>query len=87
MDLSSVRKDILEEALLLRKSVERVVRLALGANVAADGEGGVLAGNGAALLVNVSNVDLNRGVVLGLDDAVGGIALARNVKLDLKDKS
>lgn len=57
--LSSVRKDILEETVLLGKSVERVIRLGLGANVAADGVGGVLASNGAARLVNIGNVDLN----------------------------
>lgn len=39
----------------------------------------VLAGDSAAVLVNLGDGDLDGGVVLGLDDAVGGAALARNV--------
>jgi hypothetical protein len=32
--------------------------------------------------VNVSDVDLHRAVILGLDQAVGGAALARDVQID-----
>lgn len=39
----------------------------------------VLASDGTASLVDLGNVDLDRAVVLGLDDAVGGAALARDV--------
>lgn len=39
-----------------------------------------------AILIDLSDVDLDRGVVLGLDDSVGSRALSWNVKLDLKTK-
>lgn len=39
----------------------------------------VLALDGTAVLVNLGDGDLNRSVVLGLDDAVGGRALAGDV--------
>lgn len=41
----------------------------------------VLAGDGAAGLVNLGDRDLDGGVVLGLDDAVGGRALAGDVAI------
>ena len=39
----------------------------------------VLAGDLTAVLVNLSDGDLDGGVVLGLDDAVGGRALPGDV--------
>lgn len=45
----------------------------------------VLAGDGTARLVDLGNGDLDGGVVLGLDDAVGGRALAGDVAI--RDKS
>ena len=32
-----------------------------------------------AILINFTNGNLNRGVILGFDDAVGGAAFARDV--------
>jgi hypothetical protein len=63
--------DGLEEAVLLCEPVEAVVGLAHGANETADGVSLVVAGV-AAVLVNLANAQLNRGVVLGPDDASGG---------------
>jgi hypothetical protein len=39
----------------------------------------VLALDGTAVLVNLGDGELDGSVVLGLDDAVGGAALARDV--------
>lgn len=71
--------DVLEEAVPLREPVEGVVALADGSDEAAEGVDDVLAGDGAAVLVNLGDRDLDGGVVLGLDDAVGGAALAGDV--------
>lgn len=62
--------DRLEEAVLLCEPVQAVVRLAHGANEAAEGVDLVLAGV-AAVLVNLADGELDGGVVLGLDDASG----------------
>ena len=63
--------DGLEEAVLLCEPVEAVVGLTHGANETADGVGLVVDGV-AAVLVNLANAELDRGVVLGPDDASGG---------------
>jgi hypothetical protein len=42
----------------------------------------VLALDGTAVLVNLGDGDLDRAVILGLDDAVGGAALAGDVTGD-----
>ena len=70
--------DVLEETVALRKAVHAVVGLAHGAHEAAEGVGLVLAGV-AAVLVDLGDGELHRGVVLGLDDAVGCAALAWDV--------
>lgn len=69
---------VLEVTVTLGQAVERVIALAAGADEAAQSVGVVLAGV-AAVLVNLADGELNRGVVVGLDDAVGGAALARDV--------
>lgn len=43
----------------------------------------VLASDGTARLVNLGDGDLDGGVVLGLDDAVGGRALAGDVAVGM----
>ena len=53
------------------ESVKAVVGLAHGANEAGDGVDLVVPGV-AAVLVNLADAELDRGVVLGLDDASGG---------------
>lgn len=67
--------DALQEAITLCQSVEGVVALAHGADETAESVDLVLAGV-SAVLVDLSDGDLDGGVVLGLNDAVGGAALA-----------
>lgn len=62
--------DGLEEAVLLCEPVKAVVGLAHGANEAGDGVDLVVTGV-AAVLVNLADAQLDRGVVLGPDDASG----------------
>jgi len=69
--LSGSAPDALEEAVLLCKPVHAVVALAHGADETAEGVNLVVTGV-AAVLVNLANADLDRSVVLGLDDASGG---------------
>jgi hypothetical protein len=75
--------DVLEETVTLSKAVEGVVALTAGTDEAAESEGLVLAGV-AAVLVNLADGDLDGGVVVGLDDAVGGAALAGHVAVERK---
>lgn len=79
LHLSLGAPDALEETVTLSKAVHGIVGLAHGADEAAEGVDVVLAGDGAAVLVDLGDVDLDRAVVLGLDDAVGGAALAGDV--------
>lgn len=76
--LSAGAPDVLEVAVTLSEAVHAVVGLAHGANEAAEGVGLGLASE-SAVLVDLGDADLNRAVVLGLDDAVGGAALAGDV--------
>lgn len=83
MFLTGVRPDVLQQTVLLSQSVQRVISFTSGSDVTAQGVGGVGTGNGSSLLVDVGNVDLNRGVVLGLDDSVRSRALSWHVQFDL----
>jgi hypothetical protein len=67
--------DALQETITLCQSVEGVVALAHRADEAAEGVDLVLAGV-SAVLVDLSDGDLDGSVVLGLDDAVRCAALA-----------
>lgn len=71
--------DGLEESILLCEPVKAVVGLAHGANEAGDGVDLVVTGV-AAVLVNLADAQLDRGVVLGPDDASGsrleGVSIA-----------
>jgi len=69
---------------LLSQSVQRVVSLTSGSNVTGESESGVVSSDGTSFLINVSNVNLNGGVVFSLDNSVGGRALAWNVKFNLE---
>lgn len=71
--------DVLNKAVALGQAVEGIVGLTHGADEAAEGVDVVLAGDSTAGLVDLGDGDLDRGVVLGLDDAVGGRALAGDV--------
>ncbi|KAK8858709.1 hypothetical protein IAR55_002938 [Kwoniella newhampshirensis] len=50
--------------------VDRVIRVTLSPDLAADGDGGGLALDGLSVGVNVGDLDLDRGVVLGGDESV-----------------
>lgn len=76
--MASSRPDVLQVSITLGKAVEGVVALAARADEAAQSVRLVLAGV-AAVLVNLADGDLHRGVVVGLDDAVGCAALAGHV--------
>ena len=79
--LASGGPHVLEVTVTLGQTVEGVIALATGADEAAESVGVVLAGV-AAVLVNLADGDLDRGVVVGLDDAVGGAALAGHVAVE-----
>jgi len=70
--------DVLQEPILLRQSVDAIIRLAHSADESAQSIRLVLAGV-SAVLVDLCDGDLDRSVVLGLDDAVGCAALAGDV--------
>lgn len=78
-NLSLGAPDGLDETITLSQSVQRVVGLTHGTDEAAQGVDMVLSGDGTAVLVNLGDGDLDGAVVLGLDDAVGSAALARDV--------
>ena len=77
--LSLGAPDVLEETVPLSESVHGVVALGHGADETGKGVDVVLAGDLTAVLVNLGDGDLDGGVVLGLDDAVGGRALPGDV--------
>ncbi|KAI9172206.1 hypothetical protein HJFPF1_01699 [Paramyrothecium foliicola] len=77
--LSLGAPDALDQAVALGQAVHGIVALAHRSHEAAEGVDVVLAGNGAAVLVNLGDRNLDGTVVLGLDDAVGGAALAGDV--------
>jgi hypothetical protein len=81
--LSAGAPDVLEVTVTLSEAVDAVVRLAHGADEAAESVGLGLASE-SAVLVDLGDADLDRAVVLGLDDAVGGAALAGDVTERLK---
>lgn len=76
-----VRDEILT-TLLLGETVEGVVTLTELADEAGQGEDGGLAGDHATVGIDVSDGDLDGSVVLSLDDAASGSALAGDVKVN-----
>lgn len=82
-NLSRVRPDVLEDSVLLSESVQRVVSLGSRSDVTGQSVGDVVTGDGSASLVDLGDVDLDRRVVISLDDSVSGRALSGNVKLNL----
>jgi len=78
LPLTASRPHVLEVTVALRQPVQRVIALAARAHKTAQGVGLVLAGV-AAVLVDLGDGDLDGAVVVGLDDAVGGRALAGDV--------
>ena len=59
-----------QDSVLLCESVDAIVRLSHAANGAADGVGLEAPGHSAGRLIDVGDVDLDRSVILGSDDAV-----------------
>lgn len=80
--LTGVRPDVLQQAVVLGQSVQRVVSLTSASDVTAQSVGGVGTSNGSSFLIDVGNVDLDRSMVLGLDDSVSGRALSGNVEFN-----
>lgn len=78
-NLSLGTPDVLQEAIPLCQAIHGIVALAHSAHEAAEGIHLVLARDGTAILVNLCDRNLDRTVVLGLDDAIGGAAFARDV--------
>jgi hypothetical protein len=77
-NLSLSAPHILQVTVTLGEAVERVVSLATGTHKSAQSVDLVVAGV-AAVLIDVANSQLDGGVVVGLDDAVGGRAFAGDV--------
>jgi hypothetical protein len=82
LSLAASAPDILQQAITLRQSVQGIVALAHSPYEAAQGVDLALACE-SAVLVNLSNGDLDGCVVLGLDNAVGGAALAGDVTVKM----
>lgn len=78
LSLAAGAPDILEVTVTLSKAVEGVIALATGTDKAAESVGLILT-SVATVFVDLPDGNLNRGVVVGLDDAVGGTALAGDV--------
>mgnify|MGYP001321979848 CR=1 FL=1 len=70
-----------DHAITLEEEVEGGIRFSLTAHETSHGVSGVLAGVLAGL-INLTDVDLDGGVLLGAEDAVGGGALAGDVHVD-----
>lgn len=83
--LAGAVPDVLDEAVALCKAVQRIVALAHGPYESAESIDVVLALDGAAVLVDLGDGNLDRSVVLGLDDAVGGAALTGDVTVKRRE--
>lgn len=70
---------VLQQTIALGQAVHGVIGLSHGTNESTQSVDVVLSGDSAAALVNLGDRNLDRTVVLGLDDAVGGRALAGDV--------
>lgn len=86
LSLAACAPDVLQQTITLRQSVQGIVALAHGPYESAQGVDLVLA-RVSAVLINLADGDLDRCVVLGLDDAVGGAALAGDVTVKNGGKS
>jgi hypothetical protein len=78
LPLAAGGPDVADVAITLAEAVQGVIALATGTDEAAESIALVLAGV-ATVLVDLADGDLDGGVVVGLDDAVGGAALAGDV--------
>lgn len=80
-NLSHGAPDALEESVALGQSVQSIVALTHRSHETAEGVDVVLSLDLSAVLVDLGDGDLDGGVVLGLDDAVGGAALSGDVQV------
>lgn len=80
LPLPGSRPDVLQVPITLGETVERVVALAAGPDESAQRIRLVLT-SVATVLVDFADGDLDRRVVVGFDDTVGGVALAGHVAL------
>lgn len=81
LSLGLTAPDVLQQSIALCQSVQGVVTLAHSSDETAESIDLVLAGS-ASVLVNLGDGDLDRSVVLGLDDTVGCAALTWNVTVE-----
>merc|ERR1719192_396761 len=70
-----------DDAVLLGQSVDTIIGFTHTTNLTANGVGLEPAGHPSGGLVNVGDVDLDGGVILGGDDAVAGRAFSRDVHI------
>lgn len=84
--LSGSGPDVLEQTVTLSEAVQRVVALTHGADETTESVVDALA-SVATGLVDLADRDLDGRVILGLDDAVGGAALARHVAIEIREPS
>ena len=78
----NARQSVIRTTKVLANTVHRIVALALVAHSTADGNVGRRARDHLAVLVDVSHSNLDRSVVLGLNEAASGGTLAGHVKVD-----
>jgi len=78
LSLAASAPYVLQQTISLRQSVQGIIALAHRSYETAECVNLALAGE-SAVLVNLSYGDLDGGMVLGLDDAVGGAALSWDV--------
>ena len=81
--LTGVRPDVFQQTVVLSQTVQRVIGFPSRSNVTRQSVGNVFAWDGTTFFIDLSDVDLDGGVVLGLDDSVGSRTLSWNVKFDL----
>jgi len=79
--LSLCRPDILQQSITLSQSVEAIVALCARPNVSTQRVRDVLS-SVSSLVVNFAHVDLNRAVVVRLDDTASRRALSGDVEVD-----
>lgn len=81
--LTGVRPNVLQQTIVLSQTVQRIIRFTSGSNVTGQSVGNVLTWDSTSFFINLSDVDLNRCVVISLDDSVGSRTFSWNVKFDL----
>ena len=77
--LTGVRPDVLQQTVVLSQSVQRVVRFTSSSDVTGQSVSDVFTWDSSTFFINLSDVDLNGSVILGLDNAVSSRTLSWNV--------